>query len=88
MLLLFIEVELTYESWSRAFPCGRYRRPFVSLTNGFPLDGGVVGAARWASRATADSLGIELQFRDGAAQSIAMHTKLPSSLALVTIAVL
>ena len=50
--------------------------------------GRVVGAAGRTAGAAAQALGVELQFGDGAAESIAMHSKLACGLALVSLVLL
>ena len=47
-----------------------------------------MGAARRTARAVAQSLGVELQLGDGAAESVAVHAKLAGGFALVAFAVL
>ncbi len=47
-----------------------------------------VSAARRTARAAAQSFGVELEFGDGAAESIAVHAQLAGRLALVALAVL
>lgn len=47
-----------------------------------------MGTAWWAARAIAKSLGIELEFGDGAAESVAVHAELTGRLALISVAVL
>ena len=45
-------------------------------------------AAWWAANAVAQAFGVQLKFRDGAAERIAVHAQLAGSLALVAFVVL
>lgn len=56
--------------------------------NCLPLDRSSMRTARRPSRSAAKSLGVKLELGDGAAESIAVHTQLAGSLALVAVAVL
>ena len=59
-----------------------------AFISGFSFDRRVMRAAWRTACSVAKSLGVELEFGDRAAESVAVHTELASSLALISVAVL
>jgi hypothetical protein len=58
------------------------------LAHCFPVQRDCISAARWSTRAFAQTLCIQFEFVDSAAQGVTVHTQLACGLALVSFAVL